>query len=96
MNKLAERIKDDLMKEIDEFKDELMTEVEMNVRETGSCIVSLFCEKFESGWESASMSHVRVPKRYAFYVENEYTFQGFKVDKIYTPAGNLCKFRIHL
>ena len=96
MAKLAERIKDDLMKEINAFKDDLEKAIEEKVRESGSCIVSLFSDKFEIGLESSSMSDVRVPKKYAFYVENEYQFQGFKVEKIYTPAGSLCKLRIHL
>jgi hypothetical protein len=96
MAKLAERIKKDLMKEIDVFKDDLSEVVEKCVRERGACVVDLYSDTFRTGWDSRSMSDVRVPKQYTFYIENEYSFQGFKIDKLYTPMGSLHGLRIHL
>lgn len=96
MTKMAERIKDDLMKEVDVFKDALNKVVEESTRRCGVCCVSLLSDEFNTGRDYRSMSDVRVPVQYAFYVEKEYTFQGFKVEKEYTPAGHLGKLKIRL
>lgn len=95
MAKLAERIKADFVKEFNEFADELAKAVEKHVREDGSCRISLN-DKFEAKRDYRSMSDVRIPQRLVSIVENEYTFQGFRIEHHYTPAGRLHAITIKL
>ena len=95
MAKLAEMIKADLIKEFKSFSDEMEIAVEECIRNCGSCRVSLD-DRFEVGWKNISQSNIRVPARLVSIIENEYCFQGFRIEHHYTPAGRLHAISIKL